>query len=62
MTETAKIARRFRISGGLLTAGLLIEVFSFLALTEPTGFLTFAIAGGTLAGAGILFYLYSIVA
>ena len=62
MTEATKIARRFRISGGLLSAGLLVELFSFLALTEPTGFLAFAIAGGTLAGAGILFYLYSLVA
>jgi hypothetical protein len=51
--------RRLRISGILILAGLLIELFSF-AWSHPLSFLVFVLVGGLLMTVGILFYLYSL--
>jgi hypothetical protein len=52
--------RRVRISATLLFAGLLIELV-VLNGRHPMSFLTFAVAGVPLVGAGILVFLYSLV-
>ena len=57
----ATLARRLRLSGLLLTAGLLIEGGTLFALERPLGFLTFATIGGLLVVAGIVLYLWAIV-
>ena len=58
--KKASIERRLRISSILIGLGLLIELGSLL-WSHPTAFLFFLLAGGLLMGAGILFYLYSLV-
>ncbi|HKX33676.1 MAG TPA: hypothetical protein VJ302_38710 [Blastocatellia bacterium] len=58
---TTKLERRLRIAGAMIIGGLLVELFS-LRWTHPTAFLVFMIFGGALIGAGILLYLYSLVA
>ena len=58
---TTKLERRLRIAGTMIIGGLLVELFS-LRWTHPTAFLVFMIFGGALIGAGILLYLYSLVA
>lgn len=50
----------FRLSGGLLIAGLCIEAISLFWI-HPLAFLAFFVIGGTFLGAGILLFLYSIV-
>ena len=55
------LARRLRMSGLLLTVGLLIEGGTLFALERPLGFLTFATVGGLLVMAGIALYLWTIV-
>ena len=52
--------QRVRISATLLFAGLLIELLA-LNGSHPMAFLTFALAGVPLVGAGILVFLYSLV-
>jgi hypothetical protein len=58
--QPANIERRLRIAGGMIIAGLLVELFS-LRWSHPTAFLVFIVFGGALIGIGILFYLYSLV-
>jgi len=51
---------RLQISGLLIIAGLLVELVT-LKWSHPTAFLFFLLLGGSLMGAGILFYLYSLL-
>ncbi len=59
--ETAGIQRSLRLPGILLILGLSVELISLL-WTKPLGFILFAFVGGALFLAGILLYLYSLVA
>jgi hypothetical protein len=52
--------RRLRISGILISGGLLLEVAT-LFWSHPLTFVAFIVLGGSLVGAGILLYLYAIV-
>jgi RsiW-degrading membrane proteinase PrsW (M82 family) len=58
--QSANFERRLRIAGIIISAGLLVELFS-LRWAHPTAFLVFIILGGALIGIGILFYLYSLI-
>lgn len=53
--------RRIRIAGILLVSGLAVELIS-LMWSHPTAFLLFIFVGALLMGAGLLYYLYSLVA
>jgi hypothetical protein len=55
------INRELQISGTLLIFGLAVAIISLL-WKAPLAFLLFAGVGGLLTVAGILLYLYSIVA
>ena len=55
-----KLEKRLRIAGVLIAIGLLLELTS-LFWHRPLSFFLFVILGGTFCGAGILFYLYSLV-
>ena len=52
--------RRLKISGILISAGLLLEVAT-LYWAHPLTFIGFILLGGSLVGTGILLYLYAIV-
>jgi hypothetical protein len=52
--------KRLRRSALLIIFGLIGEVVS-LTWKHPTSFIVFVLVGGTLMGAGILYYLYSLV-
>jgi hypothetical protein len=58
---TTGIERRLRLCALLVLAGVVVELVS-LQWSHPAAFLLFAIAGGALTGAGVLLYLYSLVA
>ena len=58
--ETLQV--RLRRAAILVLIGLAIELLSLFMLETPTGFLLFAICGGTFLGLGILIYLWSLVA
>ncbi len=49
-----------RRAGLLLLTGLAVEALSLVGLNTPAGFLTFAILGGSLIGAGILVFLWTV--
>ncbi len=49
---------RLQVAGMLAMAGLAVEWISLL-VSGPGAFLVFLFAGGSLIGAGVLFYLYS---
>ena len=53
--------RTFRISGVLLVLGLCIEAIS-LRWIHPLAFIAFFVIGGSLLAAGVLLFLYSLVA
>ena len=55
------IEGKLRIAGLLVMGGLSVEAIS-LQWAGPAAFLLFLLAGGSLMAAGILFYLYSLVA
>lgn len=57
---TESLYRRLQLSGGLVAAGLVIEVVT-LYWVHPLAFVAFIVLGGTLVAAGVLLYLYSIV-
>lgn len=57
----SSIERRIRIAGILLVLGLSVELIS-LMWAHPVAFLLFLFIGALLMGAGLLFYLYSLVA
>ncbi len=53
--------RAFRISGVLLVLGLVTEAIS-LRWVHPLAFIAFFVIGGTFLAAGVLLFLYSLVA
>lgn len=55
MTE-AQLVQRLRVSGGLIVAGLLAQLLTYLS-ASPAAFLVFAFVGCGLAGLGIVAYL-----
>jgi len=55
------IERRIRWSGILVSAGLIIQMLTLL-WTHPLAFVAFLMIGCPLVAAGILLYLYSLVA
>jgi hypothetical protein len=57
---TRIIERRIRWSGGLIVAGLVVQLLSLL-WTHPLAFVGFLMIGCPLVAAGILFFLYSLV-
>jgi hypothetical protein len=59
MDGDAKLTRRLKISGFLVSVGLVIEALT-MAWSHPTAFLVFLLLGGSLVAAGVLLYLYTI--
>ena len=59
--EKPCIPRSFRVSAILLILGLSTEAIS-LHWVHPLAFIAFFVIGGTLLAAGILLFLYSLVA
>ena len=57
----AGIERGLRRSGILLLLGLGAQGLSLLGLQTPMGFMAFAAFGGTLMGAGMVYFLWSVV-
>ena len=57
---TAALHRRLRLSGILISAGILVEIAT-LYWSHPATFLAFILVGGSLVGLGVVLYLYSIV-
>jgi hypothetical protein len=55
------IERRIRWSGLLIGAGLVVQMLTLL-WTHPLAFVVFLLIGCPLVGAGVLLYLYSLVA
>lgn len=55
-----QMGRRLRISGILITLGLLVEALSLMRV-HPLAFLGFMFIGGGLLVIGIVIYLYSLV-
>ena len=55
-----RLVRRLRISGLLVSLGLLIEAAT-LFWSHPTAFLVFLGLGGLLVAVGVVLYLISIV-
>jgi len=53
--------RRIRVAAGLVLAGLIVELIA-LRWSHPTAFLAYAMLGIPLVGAGVLLFLYSLVA
>jgi hypothetical protein len=61
MPGTSRLERKLQLSGILLMLGLLVEGVCLLA-RGPIAFMVFVGLGGLLFVAGILLYLYSLVA
>ncbi len=62
-TEGAeKISRPFRWAINLTLAGLVVELLSLFRLHHPLGFMFFMFFGWALVGAGVLIFLYSMLA
>jgi hydrogenase/urease accessory protein HupE len=59
--ETSVIGRRIRWSGLLIALGLLLQAITFIWI-HPLAFLSFVVIGCPLVLAGVLLYLYSLVA
>jgi hypothetical protein len=60
VTTSRVIERRVRIAAAPVACGLLVELLVLLG-SHPKAFLTFALAGIPLVGAGVLAFLYSLV-
>jgi hypothetical protein len=54
------LRQRLKWAGVLTAAGLLVEVAT-LYFSHPLMFLAFILLGGSLVGAGVVIYLFSIV-
>lgn len=54
------LPRRLRLSGLLVSLGLIIEVITML-WSHPTAFLAFLLLGGSCVAAGVLLYLFAIL-
>jgi hypothetical protein len=59
--DRIEFPQALRLSGVLLLLGLCVEAIS-LRWIHPIAFILFFVAGGTLLAAGVLLYLYSLVA
>ncbi len=57
---THVIQRNIRWSGRLIVVGLIVQMLTLL-WTHPLAFMCFLLVGCPLVGAGILFFLYSLV-
>ena len=57
---TMLIESRIRWSGMLIVVGLIVQMLTLL-WTHPLAFMCFLLVGCPLVGAGIVFYLYSLV-
>ena len=57
---SSSIELRIRWSGMLIVLGLFIQILTLL-WTHPLAFVAFLLVGCPLVGAGILFFLYSLV-
>jgi hypothetical protein len=55
-----KLHRRLKLAGGLISAGILVEIAT-LYWSHPLTFVAFILLGGSLVGMGVLVYLYSLV-
>ncbi len=55
------IERRIRWAGILIAAGLIVQMLTLL-WTHPLAFVAFLLVGCPLVAAGVLLYLYSLVA
>jgi predicted membrane channel-forming protein YqfA (hemolysin III family) len=60
-TPEQRMARRLRVSGVLIILGLLVEALSLIRI-HPLSFLAFMFIGGGLLIAGVVIYLYSLIA
>jgi len=56
-----RMTRYLRISGVLIILGLVVEALSLIRI-HPLSFLGFMFIGGGLLAAGVVIYLYSLVA
>jgi hypothetical protein len=56
-----RMTRYLRISGVLIILGLLVEALSLIRI-HPLSFLAFMFIGGGLLAAGVVTFLYSLVA
>jgi hypothetical protein len=56
-----RIERRIKWAGLMIALGLIVQVLTF-AWIHPLAFLAFLVLGCPLVGAGVLLYLYSLVA
>jgi hypothetical protein len=56
-----RMARYLRISGVLIILGLLVEALSLIRI-HPLSFLAFMFIGGGFIAAGVVTFLYSLVA
>lgn len=59
--NAAAIERHIRTSGFLITTGLFIQILT-LCWTHPLAFMSFLLIGCPLVAAGMLLFLYSLVA
>jgi hypothetical protein len=57
---TRQIEHKIRWSGRLIVIGLVVQMLTLL-WTHPLAFVCFLLVGCPLVGAGILFFLYSLV-
>lgn len=60
MTDRPLIERRIRASGLLITAGLIVQLFS-LTWSHPLAFMAFLFVGTPFVLIGTLLYLYSLL-
>ena len=60
LTQTNHTNARLRLSGGLITLGLLVQALSLL-WNHPLSFIAFIALGGLLVAGGILLYLFILV-
>ena len=59
MIAEPRLLRRLKLSGLLVSLGLIIEAITML-WSHPTAFLVFLLLGGTFVAAGVLVYLFAI--
>jgi hypothetical protein len=59
-TEVNPINAKFRLSGGLIVLGLLVQAISLL-WNHPLSFIAFVTIGGLLLTAGIVLFLFTLV-
>jgi uncharacterized membrane protein len=58
--QNAYLTRRLRLAGGLIIAGLVVQLGS-LFWNHPLSFIAFVLLGSLVSAAGIVTYLYAIV-